>query len=138
MPIARGKDLLLQLSDGSGGFTPVAGLRTRTVSLNAGAVDITHAESDGWRTLLEHGGVRQLNVSGNGVFLGDAALRQVRALFLSGSVARWRLSVPQDGTLEAEFLLTNLDYAGDHRGEVTYAISLASAGVVSFTEEVTP
>jgi TP901-1 family phage major tail protein len=30
------------------------------------------------------------------------------------------------------FIIANLDYAGDHDGEATFSIALASAGALSF------
>ena len=44
MTAQKGKDLLVKISDGAGGFTTVAGLRTRRLAFNAETVDITHAE----------------------------------------------------------------------------------------------
>ena len=36
------------------------------------------------------------------------------------------------GVLEGPFLVAALEYAGEHEGEATFAISLASAGEVAF------
>ena len=40
--------------------------------------------------------------------------------------------VPDFGVLEGPFLVAALEYAGEHEGEATYALTLASAGEVSF------
>ena len=59
MTAQRGRDMLVKIGDGGSpeSFTTVAGLRTRTFSLNAREVDTTHAESGGWRELLAGAGV---------------------------------------------------------------------------------
>ena len=44
MTAQKGKDLLVKIA-GGGGYTTVAGLRTRRLAFNAETVDITHAES---------------------------------------------------------------------------------------------
>ena len=44
MTAQKGKDLLVKITDGAGGFVTVAGLRTRRLAFNAETVDITHAE----------------------------------------------------------------------------------------------
>ncbi len=45
MAAQRGKDLLLKIDvTGTGSFTTVAGLRTRSLAFNAATVDVTHAE----------------------------------------------------------------------------------------------
>ena len=134
MTAQRGKDMLVKIGDGGSpeAFTTVAGLRTRTISLNAREVDATHAESNGWRELLGAAGVRQASVSGAGVFLNDAAAEQIRATFFAGAIRNFRLVIPGMGELTGPFLIANLDYAGEHDGEATVSLALASAGAVSF------
>lgn len=135
MTAQRGKDMLVKIGDGAPAetFTTVAGLRTRTISLNAREVDATHSESNGWRALLADAGVRQCSVSGAGVFLNDAAAEQVRAAFFAGATPTFRLVIPGMGEFEGPFLIANLDYAGEHDGEATVSMALASAGAISFT-----
>ena len=59
MAAQSGKDLLLKIETDPDTFLTVAGLRARTVSLNARAVDVTDADSAGrWRELLAGAGVR--------------------------------------------------------------------------------
>ena len=73
MTAQKGKDLLVKIDDGAGGFTTVAGLRTRRLAFNAETVDITHAESaNRWRELLDGAGVKRASISGRGLFK-DAA-----------------------------------------------------------------
>ncbi|MEZ5920947.1 MAG: phage major tail protein, TP901-1 family [Parvularculaceae bacterium] len=135
MTAQRGKDMLVKIGDGATpeNFTTVAGLRTRTISLNAREVDITHSESNGWRELLAGAGVRQVSLAGSGVFLNDAAGDQIRAAFFAGIAPNFELTAPGLGTFSGPFLIANLDFAGEHDGEATFSIALASAGAVSFT-----
>lgn len=136
MAAQKGKDILLKIGDGADPevFTTVAGLRARTISLNARSVDATDSDSAGrWRELLAGAGVRQASVSGAGVFRDAASDALIRAAFFAQSADTWRLIVPDFGTLEGPFLVAALEYAGEHEGEATYAITLASAGQVGFT-----
>jgi len=138
MKAQRGKDLLLKLGDGGDPetFSTVAGLRTRTFSLNAESVDVTHAQSQGgWRELLAGAGVRQASVAGAGVFLSDAGAAAMRAAFFAGEIRTWRLVVPGLGEIEGPFQIANLDYAGAHDGEATFALALDSAGALAFAPE---
>ncbi len=134
MTAQRGRDMLVKIGDGGSpeSFTTVAGLRTRTFSLNAREVDATHSESGGWRELLADAGVKQASVAGAGVFLNDAAAAALRAAFFAGAVRTFKLVVPGLGTMTGPFMIANLDYAGDHDGEATVALALASAGALSF------
>jgi len=69
MSAQRGKDILLKIEGASGVFVAVAGLRARTISLNARTVDATDGDSAGrWRELLAGAGVRSAAVSGQGSF----------------------------------------------------------------------
>lgn len=135
MPAQKGRDLLLKVGDGASppAFTTVAGLRARTLSLNAKTVDATDGDSAGWRELLEGAGVRQCSVSGSGVFKDAASDALLRQSFFDQSARLWRLVVPGFGEISGPFLVAALEYAGQHDGEATYALTLASAGALAFT-----
>ncbi|WP_269713899.1 phage major tail protein, TP901-1 family [Caulobacter sp. NIBR2454] len=135
MGAQKGRDLLLKIGDGGSPerFETVAGLRARTISLNARSVDVTDGDSvGGWRELLAGAGAKSAAVSGAGVFRDAAADAMIRQAFFDQAGRTWRLVIPDFGTLEGPFLVAALEYAGQHEGEATYAISLASAGAVSF------
>lgn len=133
MGAQRGKDILLKLDEDGTGFVTVAGLRASRISLNAGTVEVTTAESAGqWRELLAGAGVRNAAVTGSGVFkdtLSDAALQRV---FFAGAAPAFQMVIPAFGTIEGAFQVTSLEYAGTHDGEATFEVSLASAGAVAF------
>lgn len=135
MAAQKGKDLLLKVdSTGGGVFVTVAGLRNRSLSLNARPADITTADSaNGWREMLDGAGVKSASVSGAGVFRDDAADETVRGYFFNGSVRNWQVIVPNFGIIQGAFQITGLDYAGEYDGEATYSLSLESAGALSFT-----
>jgi TP901-1 family phage major tail protein len=135
MAAQKGKDLLLKIGDGAGGFVTVAGLRTRRLALNADTVDVTDAESAGrWRELLGGAGVRRASVSGTGIFKDQTSDALVRQAFFDGLIRDWRIIVPGLGTLSGPFQISNLDYRGEYSGEVTFDISLDSAGALVFDE----
>lgn len=135
MTAQKGRDLLLKAdSTGAGIFVTVAGLRNRSLSLNARPVDITNADSiNGWREILEGGGVKSASLSGTGVFRDDAADETVRGIFFNGSIRNWQLIVPSFGIIQGTFQITALEYSGEYDGEVTYSLALESAGALSFT-----
>lgn len=136
MAAQRGKDILLKIGDGEDPeeFVTVAGLRARTISLNAKSVDATDSDSAGrWRELLAGAGVRQASVSGAGIFRDAASDAMVREAFFAQAAVNWRLVVPDFGVLQGPFLVAALEYAGDHEGEATFALTLASAGEVTFS-----
>lgn len=134
MTAQKGKDLLLKVSDGASAFVTVAGLRTRRIALNADTVDVTDAESAGrWRELLGGAGVRRASVSGTGIFKDAASDALLRQVFFDGLLRDWEIVIPGLGVLTGPFQISNLDYRGEHAAEVTFDISLDSAGAIAFT-----
>jgi len=134
MTAQKGKDLLIKISDGAGGFSTVAGLRTRRLAFNAETVDITHAESaNRWRELLDGAGVKRAALSGRGLFTDAATDATMRQTFFDGTILTYQIVIPDFGAVQGAFQLTNLDFAGEHNGEVTYDVALESAGELTFT-----
>lgn len=135
MAIQRGKDLLLKLDQtGSGAFVTVAGLRSRRIDFSADTVDVTTADSpDRWRELLSGAGVRRAHVSGAGIFRDEASDAAVRATFFAGAIRPWQIVLPDFGTVEGPFQIAALEFSGDHDGELTFDLTLESAGALTFT-----
>ncbi|MFZ0844512.1 MAG: phage major tail protein, TP901-1 family [Pseudolabrys sp.] len=133
MSAQKGKDLLVKIADGSG-FTTVAGLRTRRLAFNAETVDITNAESaNRWRELLDGAGVKRASVSGRGLFKDESTDTLMRQTFFDGTILNYQIVIPAFGTVQGLFQLTNLEFAGEHNGELTYDMALESAGEMTFT-----
>jgi TP901-1 family phage major tail protein len=133
MPAQKGKDLLLKLANAAGVFVAVAGLRTRQLSFNAEAVDVTHSESAGrWRELLAGAGVRRAALTGSGVFRDEASDAAVREIVFDGAIRSWQVIVPGFGVIEGPFQVSTLEYRGEHDGELTFEMSLDSAGQLTF------
>lgn len=133
MTAQKGKDLLIKTADGSG-YTTVAGLRTRRISFNAEAVDITHAESaNRWRELLDGAGVKRASVSGRGLFRDASSDVLIRQTFFEGAIINYQIVIPSFGTIQGPFQIGSLKFAGEHNGELTYDMSLESAGELAFT-----
>jgi TP901-1 family phage major tail protein len=132
MAAQKGKDLLVKMHDGAG-YVTVAGLRSRRIAFNAETVDITHAESAGrWRELLEGAGVKRATIAGRGLFKDEASDALVRSAFFDGAVKDCQIVIPDFGTVTGAFQVVALEFAGEHNGEVTYELSLESAGALTF------
>lgn len=132
MTAQKGKDLLIKIADGAG-YTTVAGLRTRRLSFNAETVDITHAESaNRWRELLDGAGVKRASISGRGLFKDASTDALMRQTFFDGAVKTYQIVIPDFGTVQGAYQITNLEFAGEHNGEVTYDVALESAGEQTF------
>lgn len=135
MGAQSGKDLLLKIDmTGDGQFETAAGLRATRLIFNAETVDVTSLESGGgWRELLGGAGVRSASLSGSGVFKDAATDERARQIFFDGITPDFQVIIPDFGTLQGAFQITSIEYAGNYNGEATYELSLASAGLLSFS-----
>mgnify|MGYP003135836800 CR=1 FL=1 len=135
MAVQNGKDLLIKVDlTGDGNFQSVAGLRATRISFNAESVDVTSLESQGgWRELLSGAGVKSAAISGSGIFRDAASDERVRQIFFDSETPEFQVIIPDFGTVEGAFQVTSIEYAGTHDGEATYELSLASAGLLTFT-----
>ena len=135
MAVQAGKDLLIKIDQtGDGQFETIAGLRATRASFNAETVEVTSLESSGgWRELLAGAGVKSASISGSGVFRDAETDERARQIFFDGEIPAFQVVIPDFGVVQGPFQITSLEYSGSHNGEATYEVSLASAGVLSFT-----
>lgn len=137
MATQAGQDVLIKLEDGvmPGQFITVAGIRAKSIQLNAGLVDATHTGSaGGWRELLSGAGVKSVRVTGSGVFKDEASDGRMRTVFMSREAVNWKLIVPDFAEFTGPFLISQLSYGGDFDGEATFSITLESAGEINVVE----
>lgn len=146
MAAQKGSALLIKIGDGGSpeSFTTVGGLRSNSISLNDEAVDVTTMDSSGHRELLAGGGVNSVSVSGSGVFTDAASETTLKTAYFAqqntsdGSSAQtaafknFQVIVPDFGTFTGSFMIASLEYAGEYNGEVTYSVTLESAGYTTF------
>lgn len=135
MTAQKGKDLLLKVrNQEDSAFVTVAGLRARSLSLNAQTVDVTHSESSGqWRQLLSGAGVRRASLSGAGLFKDAQSDARIRSLFFDDAIVTWQIILPDFGVIEGLFQIVSLEFSGQHDGELTFDLALESAGSLSFS-----
>jgi len=134
MTAACGAGILVQMKNSGGTYQTVSGLRTRNITFNAEPVDTTNADSVGrWRTLLDACGVRSASVSGDGVFDDSAGEEVVRDAFFNNQLRDFKFTVPSFGAFEGSFKVTQMAFAGEYNGEITYSQAFESAGVITFS-----
>ena len=135
MGAQNGKDMLIKLDlNGGGLFQTIAGLRATRISFNTETVDVTSLESQGgWRELLGGAGVKSAAITGSGVFKDAGTDERARQIFFDGEVPNFQVIIPGFGIIQGPFQITAIEYSGSHNGEATYDLTMASAGVLSFT-----
>lgn len=134
----RGDQMLLKRGNGATPevFTAIGGLRTKSMKINGETVDVTSADdTQKWRQLLEGAGVKSVSISGAGVFKSGTIAASVNADVLGQLIKNWQVIVPGLGTFEMPTQASEMEYAGEHNGELTYSLTLESAGDVDFEAE---
>lgn len=131
-----GKDFVLQIGDGGGTevFTTIGGLRSKSMSINAEAIDITNHGSNQWKTLLDGAGIKSMSVSGSGVFTDSASEAQMQTDALAQTLRNFKIIDSDTGDyFTGAFKITSLEYAAEYNAERNWSISLESSGAITFT-----
>lgn len=134
MSAQSGRDMLVKIKKDTGAFITIAGLRTKSLRLNARSVDITNSDSaEAWRELLPGAGVKSAEISGAGVFRDAQSDALARTAFFEQSSETFQFIIPDFGIIEGPFQISTLSFSGTFNGEARYEIALSSAGAPSFT-----
>ena len=134
MSAQRGRDMLVKIKNDQDSFVTLAGLRTKRLRLNAATVDVTNSDSvDAWRELLPGAGVKSAEITGSGIFADSESDALARTIFFDQSVREFRFILPDFGQIDGPFMLSSVNYAGAYQGEITYELTLMSAGAPTFT-----
>lgn len=139
MAAQKGSALLLKIGATASGaasadtYTTIGGLRSNGITFNDEAVDVTTKDSAGIRELLANGGIQTCSISGSGVFTDAATELTLRTAFAAADFSNFEVLLPELGTYQGKFMISSLEYTGEHNGEMTYSVSLESSGAFTFT-----
>lgn len=137
MSAEGGKDLLLKKEDPGnlGTFITVAGLRSKSISINNEAIDVTEHASNQFREILDECGIRSFSMSGSGVWTNAATLKEAITDALAGTLIKYQIVDTFTGglTFEGLFKMTSLERAGEYNAEQTFSLSLESSGEITVT-----
>ena len=134
-----GRSLLIKIGDGAGSeaFTAIAGLNSKSITINNSSIDVTtpDATTPGgalWASRLN--GLKSMSISGDGIFLDESAQegRLNTIAMQADPVANFELVVPDFGTYSGEFRVTSLEFGGETEGAATFFLSLESNGTVTY------
>ena len=118
------------------GATTIGGFRTHAMSIKSDTVDVTTADdTNRWRQLLAATAIKSLSATGGGVVKDTAAQQAVATDVIAQTNDTYTITVPGIGTFSGLFTVTQFDVSGDYNGEVTFTITLESAGDITFTPE---
>jgi TP901-1 family phage major tail protein len=138
MPKYQGRELLVKIRTATGPdvFSTLCGLTTKAITINNNEIDVTTADCTTpggvlWTEVL--GGAKRLSLSGNGFFEDSAAEAKLNTVALATDPSEsYQIIVPGFGTFQGSFFLSSTEYGGEMEGGVTYSLSLASSGAITF------
>lgn len=135
MAYQKGSDMLLKVdTNGSGSYSTVGAMQTKSISISNDLVDVTNQDSTNkWRELLAGAGIKKASLSGRGVFNDGAAENTVLTYCLAGTIRNWQCIVPGLGTFQGLMQVSQCEYSGQHDKEVQYDIRIESAGEITFS-----
>lgn len=116
------------------GATPIAAIRTRTVSINNEPVDITSDDDNGFRTLLQDPGTKTLDLSIEGVAKDATLLTSVMST--TDIIETLSILFPTIGTIAGDFVVASFEVAAPYNEAATFTASLQSSGAFTFTAAV--
>ena len=134
-----GRTLLVKIGDGAGSeaFTTIAGLNSKSITINNSAIDVTTPDAttpSGALFAQSLNGLKSVSVSGDGIFLDESAQegRLNTIAMQADPVANFQLVVPDFGTYSGEFRVTSLEFGGETEGAATFSLSLESNGTIAY------
>lgn len=130
MTAQAGRELLIKK-----GVSVIAGVRTKTVTINGEPIDVTSDDDSGFRTLLGSAGLRSIDLSVEGV-TKDAVLRAIVAGNSSQLLTDITVEYPNGDTIDGDFYLVNIEESGEYQDAVTFSASLQSSGAFTYTPAV--
>lgn len=113
-------------------YVNVGGFRTKSMTINNSAADVTNQESQQWREILSGGGIRSADFSGSGQFIDDTGFEYVRDAVSTPANIEGKVTVPGLGTFVGMWHVSQLQLEGPHDQGVSYSFSLQSAGPIVF------
>lgn len=113
----------------------IAGVRSKTINQSNSLVDVTTDDADGWRTLLAKPGLKQVNISIDGVLSDEIMIAEFYNASVTGETVVVNLpsSLAVPGNITGTFMLESLELPANHDGEVPFTMNLLSSGPVTYT-----
>lgn len=131
----KGRAFLLKHSTGVTpvNYQTVGGARVSSIQINGETVNVSDKDSDGWQVLLAGAGERSVTINASGVFKDTAAEALMRTAAMNQTIEDFQVLFENGDYFAGNFIVSTLEYTGENNGAVTYSMTLASSGPVTFT-----
>lgn len=113
-------------------FETIGGLRSSGSSFASEGIDISSHGTNQWRKLKDGAGMKQVSISGSGVYSNITNYRTMEAdAFANNLVCLAFLDVAAGRIKSGCFKVTALEETGEYDGEATFSMSAESSGEVA-------
>lgn len=136
MPADKGRNFKIYIHTGGspGSFVAIAGMQSRSLTINNEPVEITNDDTAPQRELLSGAGTKTLSISGSGVFKDDQAINLFEDLANAPAENEEELRVEfENGDwYQGTFHLSSFEYSGEYNGARMFSVTLENAGTWTF------
>ena len=113
-------------------FQTVGGLRSKSLSFAAEAIDVSNHGSNQWKQILDGAGMKSVSISGSGVYTSAANFRTIEENAFANLLTCLAFLDAVSGRIYSGcFKITGIENNGEYDGEAGYSISAESAGEVT-------
>lgn len=111
----------------------IAGVRTKSFSINGEPIDITNDDDTGIRTLMEEPGELSMEISVSGVVKSDTL--RAEALNTTDRTQLTEFGFPGTvaGKIAGQFYLASYSETGEYKGATTFEATFQSSGALTYT-----
>lgn len=127
MAASRGRSFVVQR-----GGVNVAGVRTKSITVNGSPIDVTTDDDAGIRSLLDQPGQVDVAISVAGILLNDTLATESLQTTDRVQLTKFLRSGSPDNGFSGQFFLTSYKETGEYQGAVLFEAEFQSAGVVTF------
>jgi TP901-1 family phage major tail protein len=113
------------------GTTPIANVRTKSLSINRELVDSSDDDSGAWATHLDEPGQIDVSISVEGVIADHSILGE--ALNVATGNETYTLTYPDGGIVSGSFGLSSFALEDTYNDVSTYSFEMRASGEVTYT-----
>lgn len=128
MAAAAGRKIIVRRNG-----TPIAGLRSRTITLNGEPIDVTSDDDNGAQTLLPEAGQTSFNVSFSGVLKDTSLIEGHQAMGASAVFEEIEMEFQDGATISGDFFFASLTITGEYNDAITIEGEFQSSGLATYT-----
>lgn len=130
-----GKNFLLQVTDGAGGYITVGGLQSASLSSTVDLIEVTNHGSNENKEYLQGAGIDYISISGSGIATDEASFNTIVTAHRNKVQLDMRLHMDDaiPTTYTGNFMVASIEHSGEYNGNVTFSVTLESNGAITVT-----